>query len=156
MSKGSHGFQPWEENMEIWPFAPFRIYICITCMFLAQNIDVRIRNWSFSWPFFSHVKRLSMKISEDISATLWIYWMAKELCILDMGFWKPTWCDDLVFLIGCSEIMGKVGEKITWVSWVTASRNVIFCLITIFLGLKLHLALKNVRAVHFYRYRDSA
>lgn len=54
-----------------------------------------------------------MKISEDISATLWIYWTAKVLCILDMGFWKPTWCDDLVFLIGCSEIMGKVGEKIT-------------------------------------------
>lgn len=33
--------------------------------------------------------------------------------VMDLGFWKPTWWDDLVLRIGCSEIMGKVGEKIT-------------------------------------------
>lgn len=39
--------------------------------------------------------------------------MNKVLSILDMGYWKPTWWDDLVFLMVCSEIIGEVAVKIT-------------------------------------------
>jgi len=39
--------------------------------------------------------------------------MDKVLSILDMGSWKTTWWDDLVFPMGCSEIIGKVADKIT-------------------------------------------
>lgn len=110
----------------------------------------------FFMTFFSYLKRLTLVKYENIRRYFCNYGSTGwPKCYV---FW--TWgCGNqhgamiLFFWLGCCEIMGKVGEKITWVA---ASRNVIFVLITSFLGLKLHLALKkNARAVHFYRYRDS-